>query len=188
MTASAGDDDARFRHLFEVGYGPLVAYARRRTGDASAADDVVAETFATAWRRRADLRPDTSPVPWLYGIAANVIRNQWRSQGRALRLVDRLGHDPLTANHDTLDIELPDPELHAALERLSFDDREVLRLITWEELSHAQVAEALGCSVNAVAIRLHRARKRLRHELGGAPPDSFTTDSPDTNPSTTDRR
>ncbi|MEM9612005.1 MAG: RNA polymerase sigma factor [Actinomycetota bacterium] len=159
------DDETRFRRLFETGYQPLVAYARRRTLNPAAADDVVAETFATAWRRRADLRPGAAPLPWLYGIAANVLRNQRRSQGRALRLVDRLHHDPLTAAVAEVDLELPDPELHDALDRLSFDDREILRLVTWEEMSHAEIAETLGCSVNAVGIRLHRARKRLRHEL-----------------------
>lgn len=176
-------DEARFRHLFDIGYQPLIAYARRRTGDPVAADDVVAETLATAWRRRADLRADASPLPWLYGIAANVIRNQWRSRGRAHRLVDRLHHDPLNRGYHDLDIEFPDPALHAALDRLSFDDREILRLVTWEELSHAEVAETLGCSVNAVGIRIHRARKRLRHELGeGSPP----SDTPD--PTTPDHR
>lgn len=171
---SSLDDETRFRQLFEIGYQPLVAYARRRTLNPSAADDVVAETFATAWRRRADLRPGAAPLPWLYGIAANVLRNQRRSQGRALRLVDRLQHDPLSAPVAEVDLELPDPELHDALDRLSFDDREILRLVTWEELTHAEVAETLGCSVNAVGIRLHRARKRLRHEL-----DSTSAPNPD---------
>ena len=165
LPPSSADTEALFRRLFETGYGPLVAYARRRTADVAAADDVVAETFATAWRRRADLRPDAPPLPWLYGIAANVLRNQWRSEGRRLRLADRLQHDPLTPSTSALDIEFPDPELHAALDRLSFDDREILRLANWEELTHAEIAEVLSISVNAVGIRLHRARKRLRHEL-----------------------
>ncbi|MEL7208597.1 MAG: RNA polymerase sigma factor, partial [Actinomycetota bacterium] len=160
---------------------------RRLRHRRSGADDVVSETFATAWRRRADIRPGQPPLPWLYGIAANVLRNQWRSRGRALRLVDRLHHDPLTTHHDPLDIEFPDPALHAALDRLSFDDRELLRLVAWEELSHAEVAATLGCSVNAVGIRLHRARKRLRHELAGTSADP-AADATSTDPTNPDHR
>ncbi len=188
---SSLDDETRFRQLFETGYQPLVAYARRRTLNPAMADDVVAETFATAWRRRADLRPGAAPLPWLYGIAANVLRNQRRSQGRALRLVDRLHHDPLSATVAQIDLEPPDPELHDALDRLSFDDREILRLVTWEEMNHAEVAEALGCSVNAVGIRLHRARKRLRHELGdgsASTPGRSTPDPSTPDPSSNDHR
>ncbi len=159
------DDETRFRQVFEEGYQPLVAYARRRTGDPAAADDVVAETFATAWRRRGDLRSDAPALPWLYGIAANVLRNQWRSRGRALRLVERLQHERRPSAAPAAEMELPDPGLHEALSRLSFDDQELLRLLTWEDLSHDDVARVLGCSVNAVGIRAHRARKRLRAEL-----------------------
>lgn len=163
-TASV-DDDERFRRLFADGYQPLIRYARRRTVDVSVADDVVAETFAIAWRRRADLRNDGPALHWLYGIAANVLRNQGRARTRSLRLVDKLQADPLTPASTDGGLELPDPALHEALERLSFDDREILRLATWEELAHSEIAEVLDCSVNAVGIRLHRARKRLRAEL-----------------------
>ncbi|MEM7340253.1 MAG: RNA polymerase sigma factor [Actinomycetota bacterium] len=158
-------DDGRFDELFRSSYRPLVAYARRRTADAAAADDVVAETFATAWRRRAERDAERAALPWLYGIAANVVRNHWRSDRRHLRLVDRLESEPVTGGVGPVPGVDGDPDLHTALSRLSFDDQEVLRLITWEELSHAEAAEALDCSVNAVGIRLHRARQRLRDQL-----------------------
>jgi RNA polymerase sigma factor (sigma-70 family) len=53
----------------------------------------------------------------------------------------------------------------AALDRLSVREREALQLVLWEELSHAEAAQVLGCSANAVAIRVHRAKTRLRREL-----------------------
>ena len=79
---------ADFRQLFELSYQPLVAYARRRSATDADADDLVGEVYATAWRRRDQLDNTVSPLPWLYGIAGNVLRNQRRSTVRRLRLVD----------------------------------------------------------------------------------------------------
>ncbi|MCP4224475.1 MAG: RNA polymerase sigma factor, partial [Actinomycetia bacterium] len=119
--APSADDHARFRAMFQSTLRPLTAYARRRTTNWAEADDVVSDTFTTAWRRRDEIDPERPPLPWLYGIAANVIRNQQRSQNRRLRLVDRL------ETHDR-QAQVPDPaerhgaELRSALIKLSPDD------------------------------------------------------------------
>lgn len=157
-------DEAAFAELFTDTYQPLVAYARRRSADWSEADDVVSEVFVIAWRRRAELDPAVSVLPWLYGIAGNVLRNQWRSSGRRLKLVDRLESQPdLPAQNDPAD--RPGAELREALTHLSFDDQEVLRLVAWEGLGHAEIGQILDCSTNAVGIRIHRARQRLNDAL-----------------------
>lgn len=161
------DSPDAFRELFAATYGPIVAYARRRVSP-DQVDDVVSEVYATAWRRRADAQPGTLPdataLPWLYGIAANSIRNLRRADGRHLRLVEKIeaqpAIEPVGATSDG-----PGSDLRAALDRLSFDDQEVLRLVAWEGLSHAEAGQALGCSTNAVGVRIHRARKRLEVEL-----------------------
>ncbi len=164
-------DEALFRQLFNATYSRLVAYARRRSFDSAEADDVVAEVYAIAWRRRADIPTDTPALPWLYGIAANVLRNSRRAGTRRLQLVERLQTEPTATNPATsLDPadsaeETDRSDLRLALERLSWDDQEVLRLVTWEGLSHAEAGQALGCSTNAVGIRVHRARQRLETEL-----------------------
>lgn len=173
IPGSSGSEDAAleeaawFRGVFELGYTPMVAYARRRSPDRAAADDIVSEIFTTAWSRRHDFDRGAPPLPWLYGIANNVVRNSRRSAGRHLRLIDRLQAQPDasaglpgTRPDSDADIEIVD-----ALERLSVDDREVLRLAAWDGLSHAEIGTVLGCSTNAVGIRLHRARKRLAVEL-----------------------
>ena len=172
MTARSSEDSDEaasgwFQRLFDEAYTPLVAYARRRTANASDADDIVAEVFTVAWRRRTErLAESSSPsaeLPWLYGIASNVLRNHRRSHGRRLRLVERLESQPAAGQLDPS--ELAETSLRDALERLPFDDQELLRLIAWEGLSHAEIGVALGISTNAVGIRAHRARKKLETEL-----------------------
>ena len=178
-------DEQRFRHLFATTYRPLTAYARRRLGDPGHADDVVAEVYTTAWRRRHDLDPDAPPLPWLYGIAANLVRNHRRSQGRQLRLIDKLGAQPDAGSAADLPGPADDPrsvEVRRALATLSDDDQEVLRLTVWEGLTQAEVGSVLGCTANAVALRLRRARQRLADALTAA--DS--TPPPATAPDTTD--
>lgn len=168
--------ESAFRMLFETTYPKIVAYARRRSFDAAGVEDAVSEVYATAWRRRDDLTPGRDPLPWLYGIAGNVLRNQWRSDSRRLQLVDKLEAQPSAG-------PAPDPAdavdsgaaaIRDAMAKLAFDDQEVLRLVAWEGLSHAEVGQVLDCSTNAVGIRVHRARQRLEQQLeldnkGGRP-------------------
>ena len=173
--AEAGE--LSFRAAFGATYADVQRYAGRRVAPPDV-PDVVAETYLAAWRRWADCPAPDRPLPWLYAIAGNVIRNHGRGQRRRQRLVERLTHRRVGVLPAP---ELPDPELHAALARLSADDQELLRLIAWEQLSHAEIAGILGCSPNAVAIRAHRARKRLagflgdeRHRPGGGRHDDPT--------------
>lgn len=160
--------ESDFRDLFNATYTDVLAYARRRSFNVSDADDVVGEVYATAWRRRDSMEPGASPLPWLYGIASNVLRNQWRAGGRRLQLVERLEAQPAPspmAVHTADPADSDGDEIRAALAQLSFDDQEVLRLVAWEGLAHAEVGQVLGCSTNAVGIRLHRAKQRLATEL-----------------------
>jgi RNA polymerase sigma-70 factor (ECF subfamily) len=153
------DRDTRFRRLFDAHFGAIAAFADRRcpSGDA---DDVVAETFAVAWRRF-DVVPSEDPLPWLYGVARKVLANQRRGRRRWFGLLIRLQNEPASmavAGEQ-------EPEVVAALRRLKPDEREVLLLAAWEGLSHREIGTALGISENAVSIRVHRARKRLADEL-----------------------
>jgi RNA polymerase sigma factor (sigma-70 family) len=151
----SGDDPrATFDAIFEAHHRSILAYALRRTRNEQDAEDATAETFAIAWRRIDDIPVDT--LPWLYGVARRVLANQRRARDRGANLLDRLRHhrppqrEVLTAGGPATD----------ALAALGADDRELLRLVAWEDLSQAQIAVVLGISPNAVAIRLHRARRR----------------------------
>ena len=154
------DDRAeRFRGLFEAHYGALIAYARRRAV-AAEVDDVVGETFSIAWRRLEAI-PAHAQLPWLYGVARRVLANQRRGAERRHRLRARLCAEPA---HQP-DRSSPDDSVRDALAMLRPDDQEILRLAAWEELSTNEIALVLDCTPNAAALRLSRARRRLRAEL-----------------------
>lgn len=169
-----GSDEAerRFRALFDGCYRPLLGYALRRANSRAAAEDVVAETFLVAWRRIGDV-PESSDtaLAWLFGVARRVSANTRRGDARRERLLARLSR---ARNDQTTDTPLDEvvvaggdasAAVAEAMRRLRPADAEVLQLALWEQLSHAQIAVVLDCSVNAVAIRLHRARKAFGDEM-----------------------
>ena len=158
-----GLDREWFRSLFHANYRPLLAYARRRV-DAGTADDVVADTFLVAWRRR-DAVPAGHERPWLYGIARNVIRNSARSARRQQAFREELRGMADQRPYDPQAVDEQAEVMRSALFGLSEDDREILMLVTWEGLSYADIGRALDVSPNAVAIRIHRARKRLAEQV-----------------------
>lgn len=138
---------------------PLRRYLRRRL-DADSADEVLAETMLTIWRRL-DSAPPEGAIPWSFGIARNLVSNRRRALRRQQRLIDRLKSEPRQDHVPDHSESGPDPELQAALEQLDEDDRELLRLWAWEQLEPRELALVLGLGVNAVSKRLSRARLRL---------------------------
>jgi RNA polymerase sigma-70 factor, ECF subfamily len=170
----SGPDDQRrhrehrFAALYQEHYRPILAYAVRRAGPAEDAADVVADVFTTAWRRIDQVPPAPADRLWLYGVAQRVIAGRRRSAGRRSRLTARLraGYDSRPAQPGLRDAA--SDRVVAALDRLPPGEREALQLVLWEQLTHAEAAQVLGCSANAVAIRLHRAKNRLRGDLSGA--------------------
>ena len=161
MPSGQPDPAARFDQAFEAHHRRVLAYALRRSRSEADAEDAAAETFAVAWRRIDALPTGEAALPWLLATARRVLANQHRGTRRWMGLIDRLRAqpqpppwNPATSDGPTID----------ALDRLRPEDRELLRLIAWDDLSHAEAAAVLGISANAVAIRLHRARQRLAAE------------------------
>jgi RNA polymerase sigma-70 factor, ECF subfamily len=152
------DPETRFEQLYRAYADDVHAYALRRTTPA-AADDVVSETFLVAWRRLAEL-PE-QPLPWLLGVARRVLANRRRTESRTDALRRKLaGAEPAsTAPHDVDDDV--NQRVRAALAGLGERDRELLMLIAWEGLRVQEAAEVLGIRSGTLAVRLHRARKRL---------------------------
>jgi RNA polymerase sigma-70 factor (ECF subfamily) len=152
----------RFEALFHRHADAVLAYAMRRS-DPDTAQEVVAETFAVAWRRR-DVVPDPA-LPWLLGVARRVLANERRARGRADALEVRLAREPDAVSDDPADEVDARVSATAALERLQPDEREVLELLAWEGLSVAEAAEVLGCSRASIRVRMHRARRRVHRLL-----------------------
>jgi RNA polymerase sigma-70 factor, ECF subfamily len=167
MLSDEADPEEPFRRLFDISYRPLLAYALRRGASPADAEDVVAETLLVAWRRRDEVPGDAEALPWLYGVARRVLANQRRGRVRRQRLERLLGRPPAVGELVEEEAQLAEEArmVLATSRRLSTADQEVLRLAAWEGLSHRQIALSLGCSDNAAALRLHRARLRLREAL-----------------------
>ncbi|MEX1005440.1 MAG: sigma-70 family RNA polymerase sigma factor [Acidimicrobiia bacterium] len=162
--------EAAFRRLFHANYRPLLAYAVRRTTQRSDAEDAVAEAFVVAWRRIDEVPTDDREQRlWLYAVARRTLANHRRGSKRAERLPQRL--IPLTGNSPSADMNIEDEadvQLGLwALGQLSEEDQELVRLALWEELTHAEIAQLIGTPVPNVAVRLHRARERLRQIFNG---------------------
>jgi RNA polymerase sigma-70 factor (ECF subfamily) len=164
--AERGDADA-FGVLFER-HGPAVLqFCFRRTADAALAEDLTSIVFLEAWRKRGRVELfQESARPWLFGVALNVVRSQYRAQRR---YSDALARVPAPSP--------PEPESERAIARIDAEremrvlldtvsklnrrEREVLELCVWAELSTEEAASSLGISVGAVRSRLSRARRRL---------------------------
>jgi RNA polymerase sigma factor (sigma-70 family) len=155
---------ARFEALYAANHSPIFGYALRRTASPDDAADILAETFLTAWRRLDELPPGDDAKMWLYGVARRVLANYHRGERRRSALADRL-HAELASSYVPPEFDGESAEIAEAMRRLPQRQQELLALNAWEGLDYGEIATVLGCSRNAVRIRLHRARIRLAAEL-----------------------
>lgn len=166
----AGDQRA-FTHIMRRHKDSLYRFVRGYVGDASEAYDLVQETFVAAWRALARYDKQRSFGIWLKRIALNKCRD-WRRR-RAVRHffynaedVDRLGLEiaqPMLGKNDRED-ELT--SLDQAIAALPQSLKEPLLLSLTEDLSHRDIAQALGISAKAVEVRIYRAKRALADKIG----------------------
>lgn len=161
MRSGACRDERWFEDVFRRHHGAIRAYAARR--HPAETDDVVAEVFAVAWRKREEIPEHV--LPWLYGVAFREVLHTLRQANRQASLHRRLAGqaadvvpDGATAVADRIAAQGP---VNQALDRLPERDAEVLRLWAWEQLEPSEIATVLGVSSVASRVRLHRARKRF---------------------------
>ncbi len=168
IATSLTEPDA-FGTLFDRHARELHRFLARRLGDL--ADDLLGELFVTAFERRHRYRAELPDArPWLYGIAANLVRRHHRAEATRYRA---LGRTPLTLVSPDgapeavalADAEALRPRLAAALATLKPADRDVLLMLAWGQLDQAEVATARGIPLGTVRSRLHRARQQLRPVL-----------------------
>lgn len=155
--------DAQFERAY-VQYLPAVSGYLFRRVPRQAVEDLAADVFAIAWRRRASVTAGEE-LPWLYRIAANVVSNYRRREASGSAFLASLR--PADSSPSAEEIVVADAMLADAWRQLRPAEREILALALVEELAPAQLAIALGVSVNAATIRVHRAKKRLRELLPG---------------------
>ncbi|MEV0425361.1 sigma-70 family RNA polymerase sigma factor [Micromonospora sp. NPDC050495] len=159
------EPDERFTALYRAHYQQVYAYAVSRAGR-KLADDVVGDTFLVAWRRL-DAVP-AAALPWLLGVARNVIRERYRDDIRQASLATELRAWVAEADADVADRVTERAAMLAALAGLGEDDREALTLTAWHGLSATAAARVVGCSTATFFVRLHRARKRLEQAISDA--------------------
>ena len=167
----AGDRDA-FGALFERHATLIYNYCFRRMGSWETAEDMLSVAFLEAWRRRDKELPPDKVLPWLYGIATNVVRNQQRSERRfaaALTRMPTLEPTPDFAEHaaEHLDDEQQMQGVLSLLAKLPQRERDVFALCAWMELSYDDAAVALGVPAGTVRSRLSRARTHLKELASG---------------------
>ena len=161
--------DGRFDSLYRAHHAEVLAYFVRRIPPADA-EDAAAEVFAVAWRRLDQIPEGDRAIRWLFGVAHNVLTNHRRSWRRALQLNRRLsglGQPEPETPESQIVRSAEDRLLLDALGQLRWSDQEILRLATWEKLSHEAIGELLGLAEAAVSQRISRARKRLIKVLEG---------------------
>jgi RNA polymerase sigma-70 factor (ECF subfamily) len=165
--ARAADDPAAFTPLVEKYSTALHGYFARRTR--GAADDLLAEAWLQAFAARRTFDPSRgSARGWLFGVARNVLAAHVRRSTRAEALPGERVSDPWQAVDERLDAAALAPALRRALAELPALEREMVLLVSWEQLTPAEAAAVVGIPAGTARSRLHRARSRLRERL--APP------------------
>jgi RNA polymerase sigma factor (sigma-70 family) len=172
--AAAGDHSA-FTTLFERHASAVWNHAYRLTGSWTLAEDVAANTFLAAWRKRREITlVRDSALPWLYAVAGNLVRNEHRSARRHLRALRRLSGEDSAADHaDAVAGRVDDDRrmlrVVDAARRLPKAEREVFELCLLGEVSTHDAARVLGVTEANIRARLSRARARLRTHLEETP-------------------
>ena len=144
----------------------LRRYARALVRDRARADDLVQDTLERAWNKFHLWRPGSDLRAWLFTVMHNVHVNQVRAS-RDHAQFDEEAHGSGVAGTQGAGLEIRD--LEAALAALPIEQREVLLLIAIEDMSYAEVAQALGIPIGTVMSRLSRGREKLRAVMHGLP-------------------
>jgi RNA polymerase sigma factor (sigma-70 family) len=177
--AVKGEPNA-FGILFERHARAVYNYLFRRTADWSLAEDLTSAVFLEAWRLRGQVQLERGlALPWLLGVATNVLRNRRRAQWRYRAALERLPREHVEdfaeGVHTRVDDERRMRAVLCALAKVPKREQDVFALCAWAELSYGEASVALGIPVGTVRSRLSRARARIReladpdgHERGGS--------------------
>jgi RNA polymerase sigma-70 factor (ECF subfamily) len=158
---------ATLENLVANHQGSLFAFLYRMCGDADLAEELMQETFVRALQAAQRYRPQASVSTWLFGIAANLVRDRWRRQARRgpevpLDDVDLVGPD--NAEDDALQ-RLGFAQVRTAVLQLPLEQRSTLILRYYHDLSYEEIAQVLACPIGTVRSRIHNGLARLKRVL-----------------------
>jgi RNA polymerase sigma factor (sigma-70 family) len=157
----------RFHDFYQERFRDVSGFVRRRVR-ASDASDVIAQVFSVAWRRFEHIPLPPEDRLWLFGVARRTIADHRRARFRRFQLHQRLS-EQIRPSSFQADVDPLLARVEIAIGRLRPKDREVLRLVLWDDLTHAEAATILGCTPNAVELRFRRAQARVRDVLATTP-------------------
>jgi RNA polymerase sigma-70 factor, ECF subfamily len=167
------DAEQRLRRMYDESYPRLLGYTLGYL-DRASAEEIVSEAFLVAWRRIDDV--PARELPWLLGVARNLVRERYRADQRLRDLCADLSTQARSDRDAVGDIAEDVTDRAAALRaltQLTDADRELLTLLAWHGLTNREAAEVLGCHTATLLVRVHRARRRLRAAM--APADDAAT-------------
>ncbi len=184
MARLAGGHDAALNDLMDRYAKRLFHYLVRSLQNEDDASDLAQETFVRVYQNRARFDPNQKFTTWLYAIASNLVRDRYRWRSRHPQVsLDAENEQTETAFKESLSASdlAPDEQLQMsehsaavaqAVAALPEELRQPLILAVYQELSQAEIAQILNCSVKAVETRIYRARQRLRMALAQLMPTS----------------
>jgi RNA polymerase sigma factor (sigma-70 family) len=170
--AEIASDPYAFERFYREHVEAVQRFVARRVDDPYLAADLTADVFVAAIESAGSYRPSRgAPRAWLFGIARNIVADEWRRSATELRATARISgrelvdDEDLAALHERIDSESAARALHAGLACLPAGERAVLELVALDGLSVGEAGQALGISTVAARVRLHRARRRLQNGL-----------------------
>jgi RNA polymerase sigma-70 factor (ECF subfamily) len=168
MDRHADGDEAAFSELYDALAPRLFAFALRQTRNTAAAEDTVQQTMLRIHTARGEFVRGARVAPWAFAIANRVMIDAHR-RGRFEVQGENHAPEPISQEASADDVvaaRQTAAKLQAGLGRLSQAQREAFALVKQEGLSHAEAAEALGTTVMAIKLRVHRAYEVLRQAIG----------------------
>lgn len=168
-TQAPSDVDAAFEELYRQSRNDVYGYVAGLLRDRSAAEDVTAQAFERAYRRRRTFKPGRgSRRAWLFGIARNAALDELRRRRRRARLVVEPEDEGLVPAHEGVEVAIRRAALRSAIAELAPRERELVALKFFAGLTNAEIADVIGTTETNAGTKLHRVIQKLRRSCNEA--------------------
>jgi RNA polymerase sigma-70 factor (ECF subfamily) len=168
-TQAPSDVDAAFEELYRQSRSDVYGYVAGLLRDRSAAEDVTAQAFERAYRRRRTFKPGRgSRRAWLFGIARNAALDELRRRRRRARLVAEPEDEGLVPAHEGVEVAIRRAALRSAIAELAPRERELVALKFFAGLTNAEIADVIGTTETNAGTKLHRVIQKLRRSCNEA--------------------